>query len=112
MATTLSEVDNTCAHGPVTGPHAQFPWILSTGDGPREPPVPGGLVTSYYGQRHLDATGRLGLGIIVGVYPHPRPLGDTQYRCIVVWNFDPDVYKDAPGRGGPPDWYVSEQAKE
>lgn len=112
MATTLSEVDNTCAHGPVIGPHPEFPWIMSTGDGPRERPMPGALVTSYYGQLHLDATGRLGLGVIVAVFPHPEPRGDVQFRVTVVWNFDPDTYKDVPGRAGPPGWYVNEQRQE
>ncbi len=112
MATTLSEVDNTCAWGPVVGQHIQFPWLMSKCGRSSERPAPGMLVTSYYGQCHLEATGKLGLGIIVAVFPHPKPRGDVQFRVTVVWNFDCHAYKDAPGKAGPPDWYVKEQRQE
>lgn len=49
--------------------------------------MPGMLVASYQGQRHLDATGRMGLGMIVSVLSHPQPHGDIRQLCLVLWNY-------------------------
>lgn len=83
---SITYVDNSRAWGPVMGRHAVYPDLLSFGDHVR--PYPGMLVSSYLGERLLELTGMVGLGVVLAVLPHPEPRGDVRSVCIVLWNFD------------------------
>jgi len=87
----LTQQDN-CTTWELLGQDEQFPHLFRCGDRHYYRPYPGMLVTSYMGQKHLDRTGRIGIGIIVGVIPYEKPHGDMRYECYVLWNFRPGKF--------------------
>jgi hypothetical protein len=85
----LSECDNTEAWGEILGRHPRLGFIGLAYTGSNYWTVhPGMLVSSSEGERLLRDTGVVGLGVVVGVQPHPDPLGDRRYRVLVLWNWD------------------------
>lgn len=92
MASSITQVDNCCAWCPVIGRYNEFPNLIECGRDHYRNSQPGMLVWSYSGHKHLESTGVLGLGMIVAVMPHPEPHGDVLFLCLVLWNFDYNVY--------------------
>ncbi len=83
----LSWVDNCQAWGEIVGVHSEYRDLVKTDGTTYRRIWPGMLVTSHHGQKHFDETGRLGLGIVIEVQPHPEPKGDIRYMCGVLWNY-------------------------
>jgi hypothetical protein len=83
----LSQVDNCQAWGQIVGQDKEFPHLIKCDGTTYEKVWPGMLVTSYNGQKHTDETGRLGLGIVIEVQPHPEARGDIRFMCTVLWNW-------------------------
>jgi hypothetical protein len=92
---SLTQQDN-CTTWELLGQNKQLPNLFECGSQHYSRPYPGMLVTSYKGQKHLDATGHMGLGIIVGVVPLERTHGDMKFECYVVWNFREADYNFLP----------------
>ncbi len=88
MISSLTTVDNCQAWGIIVGRNPEFPDLVLTDRTTPRQIWPGMLVSSYDGQKHLDATGKLGLGMVIAVRPHPCPRGDVRFLCVVLWNFD------------------------
>jgi len=87
---------NNCTTWELLGQSDEFPGTFETGKGHYDRPYPGMLVTSYKGQRHLDKTKHIGIGIIVGVVPLEKPHGDMRFECYVLWNFKESDYNFPP----------------
>lgn len=83
---SLTQQDN-CTTWELVGRNAEFPDLMECGSQHYVKPYPGMLVTSYKGQKRLDKTGIVGIGIIVGVVPLEHPHGDVKFECYVLWNF-------------------------
>jgi hypothetical protein len=94
-AVALTQQDN-CTTWELLGQDTQFPNLFRCGDRQYFRPYPGMLVTSYKGQKHLDKTGLIGIGIIVGVVPLERAHGDMKFECYVLWNFRESEYNFPP----------------
>lgn len=76
--------------GDVTGRDAQLPDMLTFYNVLNVCPRPGMLVSSHAGMLYKmrdRGHDRPGLGIIVGVLPHPKPRGDIKWLCSVIWNW-------------------------
>ena len=89
---SLTQQDN-CMTWELIGQHDEFPELFKCGN---STPYPGMLVTSYKGQKRLDKTDLIGIGIVVGVVPYEKPHGDMRYECYVLWNFRESDYNFPP----------------
>jgi len=93
----ITVADNSQVWGNIIRRNKEFLDLLDFDSTHYKHPYPGMLVSCYEGGNARMGERRLGLGLVVAVTPHPKPMGDVRWLCTVVWNFEnPPIAYDYP----------------